>query len=162
MPLSAEIYIIALGIVYTAFATTLQRKLSNPKKVRELQERIKVHSKELNEMMKNNVPKEDLMKKQGEMMPLVKESMMSNMKATFVLIPTFLLVYYLLVPHLFGYLKTDTATLSIATYNVSLQYKGLFFATVFILGLVASAAIIIYDRKKAKAERLAREAQASV
>ena len=100
----------------------------------------------------DSAPKEELMKKQGEMMPLMKESMMQNMKATFVLIPTFLVVYYLLVPYLFGYLKTDTAALF---GGITVQYKGLFFVTVFVLGIITSITILVYDRRKAKAERQA-------
>ena len=155
MPMSAEIYIVIIGVAYTIMAATLQRKLSNPKRVRELQEKIKIHSKELNDMIKGNAPKDELNKKQSEMMPLVKESMTSNMKATFVLIPTFLIVYYLIVPALFGGLKADVATFSLASYNFSLQYRGLFFVTVFFLGLISSISIMLYDRRKAKIERLA-------
>lgn len=142
--------ILTTGVLYTIAAAIIQRKLSNPKKTRELQDKIKVYSDELNKMIKANAPKEEISMKQKEMMPLVKQSMMSNMKATVVLIPSFLVVYYLIVPYLFGGLAGQITSFSIGSSLITLQFRGIFFVTVFVLGMVVSISILVYDRKRAK------------
>ncbi len=148
--------IVVSGVIYTAAAAVVQRKLSNPKRTRELQDQIKVFSKELNEMIKGNAPKEEISAKQSMMMPLVKQSMTMNLKSTFVLIPTFLIVYYLIIPWLFGGLGTAATAFSIGSYNFSLQYRGVFFVSVFIFGIGTSIGIMVYDRYRAKLDTKAR------
>ncbi len=151
--------ILAAGVAYTIAAAVIQRKLSNPKKTREIQDKIKVCSDELNKMIKANAPKEEISLKQKEMMPLVKQSMMTNMKATVVLIPSFLIVYYLIVPFLFGGLAGRTTSFNIGSSLITLQFKGIFFVTVFVLGLVVSISILVYDRKRAKKDARVIEAK---
>lgn len=160
-PLSATSIaeIITAGVIYTIAAAIVQRKLSNPKKSRELQDKIKVISDELNKMIKANAPKEDISKKQGEMMPLMKQSMTLNMKATIVLIPSFLVVYYLIVPYLFGGLAGQTTSFSIGSSLITLQYKGVFFVVVFVLGISLSMSILAYDRYRARKDAKTIEAK---
>jgi uncharacterized membrane protein (DUF106 family) len=156
IPTVSVVSIVAVGVIYTICAAIVQRKLSNPKRTRELQDQIKIYSKEINEMMKRNAPKEEISAKQGLMMPLVKQSMMANMKSTVVLIPTFIVVYYLVIPYVFGGLGTAAVAFSIASYNISLAYKGVFFVTVFVLGLITSMSILAYDRRRAKLDTKAK------
>ncbi len=162
IPTNWVLYIFLTGVAYTLIAAGVQRKLSNPKRTRELQDQIKVLSKEMNLLMKNNAPKEEIEKKQGDLMPLMRESMTLNMKATLILIPSFLVVYYVLIPWAYGWLGHDTLSFVIGNYNISLMYKGLFFVTVFVLGLVTSMSILLYDRKRAKADTLAKLAQEGI
>ncbi len=153
------IEILASGVIYTVAAAAVQRKLSNPKKTREIQDKIKVFSDELNKLIKANAPKEEISQKQKEMMPLVKQSMTTSMKATVVLIPSFLIIYYLIIPYAFGGLASQTASFSIGSSVISLHYKGLFFVTVFVLGLALSISILAYDRARAKKDAKVVEAK---
>lgn len=148
--------IVVSGVIYTIAAAVVQRKMSNPKRTRELQDQIKIFSKEINEMIKRNAPKEEISAKQRVMMPLVKQSMTLNMKSTLVLIPTFLIVYYLIIPWLFGGLGASATAFSIGSYNVSLQYRGVFFVSVFILGICTSIGIMLYDRYRARLDTKAK------
>ncbi len=156
LPTLSVYEIVALGVAYTIGAAAVQRKLSNPKKTRALQDQIKIRSKELNEMIKRDAPKEEISAKQKEMMPLVKQSMSLNMKSTIVLIPSFLVVYYLILPFLFSSLGTDSVSFSLFNTAFSLQYRGLFFVVVFVLGLITSVSILLYDRRRAKLDTKAK------
>jgi len=156
MPQSSMLLIILSGVIYALCAAAVQRKLSNPKKSRELQDQIKIISKELQAMIKNNAPKEEVSKRQSEMMPLVRQSMTMNMKSTFILIPSFFVVYYLIIPYLFGGLGTDFVAFMIGSYKISLEFKGLFFVTVFILGIILSVSILLYDKRRAKLDTKAK------
>ncbi len=146
---SAELLVVA-GVIYTVAATIIQRKLSNPKRSRELQDQIMLHSKEFREMIKRNAPKEELDAKQKVLMPLHKESMTLNMKSLFVLMPSYLVVYYLVLPYLFGSLGVALLTLHLGSYNLSLQYRNIFFITTLVLGVGTSVGILLYDKRRAK------------
>ncbi len=150
LPTGIAAIIVALAIGYTALALVLQRKLSHPKKMRHLQNRSTALSKELREMMKNKASQEEMAKKQKELMPLMSESMKTNMKPMLVVLPLFFLVWYVLLPMAF-------AQYSAAKINfiVPLGYKGLFFIVLFVGGMISSISIMIYDRKKAKEEAAA-------
>ena len=144
LPMGAEIVIVAIGICYTLLSVFLQRKLTNPKKLRDIQNRMKQLTKEMNEMTKANAPKEQIMAKQGEIMPLMGESMRAQLKSTFVLLPMFVVFYYLLVPNL---------PLGVAPGAIA-SVKTMFFITVFVFGLVMLAVMTLYDRRKARMETL--------
>ncbi len=152
IPTISIIEILAAGIIYTIVAVFVQRKLSNPKKMREIQDQIKIYTKELNAMVKNNAPKEEIAKRQAEMMPLMKQSLTLNMKSMFILLPSFLVVYYLIIPTVFGYLGTS----AILLFGDKLEYRGVFFVTVFILGICSSIGVLIYDRRRAKLDTKAK------
>ena len=69
------------------------------------------------------------------------ESMRSSMKPMLVVMPMFLIVYYVALPALL--LGMGVAAKS---------GQSLFFYTVFALGLVSSAVVLLYDRSMAKKE----------
>lgn len=156
IPTASIIEIIVAGVIYTIIAVFVQRKLSNPKKMREIQDQIKVYTKELNAMIKNNMPKEEIAKKQAEMMPLMKQSLSLNMKSMFILLPSFLVVYYLIIPFVFGYLGTSTIVFSLIGNKITLEYRGVFFVTVFVLGIFSSIGVLLYDRRRAKLDTKAK------
>lgn len=153
---AAEIFV--AGVIYTVAAAAVQRKLVDPKKTRAIQDKIRVKSDEIKKLMKENAPKEQISQKQSEMMPLMKDSMGSSMKATIVLIPSFLVVYYLIIPFLFGGLGSATFKLNILSSVFNLEYRGVFFVTVFVLGMITSISILIYDRIRAKKDASKEEA----
>ena len=143
LPIGAEVVIIAIGICYTLLSVFLQRKLTNPKKLRDIQSRMKQLTKEMNEMTKANAPKEQIMAKQSEIMPLMGESMRAQLKSTFVLLPMFVVFYYLFIPNL-----------PLGVSGAVASVKTLFFITVFAFGMVMLVVTTLYDRRKARMEIL--------
>ncbi|MEM3883422.1 MAG: EMC3/TMCO1 family protein [Methanothrix sp.] len=152
MPMGTVIILIAIGIAYVAFSTFAQRKVGNPKKMRELQQRMNALSKELNQLVKSNAPKEEIAKKQSELMPLMSENMKTSIKPMLVILPVFFLLYYLVLPTTFHSIANEYV---LFLGSMKLNYLGVFFACVFILGIATSIIIMIYDRKKTKLERQA-------
>ncbi len=147
MPINIALILVALALGYTVLAVVLQRKLSNPKKMRHLQNKSNQLSKELKEMMKNKASQEDMAKKQKELMPLMSESMKTQMKPMLVVLPLFFLVWYVLLPMAFAQYNGETIN-----FIVPLGYRGIFFVILFVGGMLSSISIMIYDRKKAKEE----------
>ncbi len=143
----------AVAIAYTALALFLQRKLANPKHMREIQRKMKENSKVLNEMVKGGASKDAIMAKQKEVMPLLSESMKGQMKPMFVVLPLFLAFYYALLPYVITSIGASSSTVNFIFSGLSME--NFFFVLVFILGLASSIAIMAYDRKKGKQEELA-------
>ncbi len=140
LPVNVEIMVIVIAVVYTVVSVLAQRKLSNPKRMREIQYKAKMMQKEMNEMLKNKAPQEELMAKQKEFMPLMGEQLKSSMKPMLVILPLLLIVYYVLMPVL---------PLGAGNLNGS---KELFFIVVFGLGIISAIVIMLYDRAKTKKE----------
>lgn len=139
LPFGAEIVIITIGIAYTLASVFLQRKLANPRRMREVQARVKQLTSEMNALAKSNATKEQIAAKQSEIMPLMGESMRTSIKPMLVVLPMFLVLYYVMLPAL--------------PLGAAKSVQSLFFITVFVLGLIASAAILVYDRAKMKKEQ---------
>jgi uncharacterized membrane protein (DUF106 family) len=142
LPLGAEMIIIVIGVVYTLSSVLLQRKLSNPKRTREVQAQIKQLTNELNALVKGNASKDQQAAKQSEVMKLMGESMRTSMKPMLVVMPVFLVVYYVMLPAL-------PLGAGVGAKNV----QTLFFYTVFALGLVSSMVILLYDKRMTKKEQ---------
>lgn len=148
LPTNVELIVIAIALVYTCISIIAQRTLTNPKRMREIQYKVKIIQKEMNDMMKNKAPNEQLMEKQKEFMPLMGEQMKNSMKPMLVIFPMLLLVYYVVFPMLpLG-----------GTANAA-GGKTLFIIIVFAIGFAAAIAIMIYDRAKAKQEQKEWDAQ---
>jgi uncharacterized membrane protein (DUF106 family) len=146
LPFNVELIIIVMALVYTGISILAQRKLSNPKRMREIQYKVKIIQKDMNDMIKNKAPQEQLMAKQKEFMPLMGEQMKSSMKPMLVILPLLLITYYLILP-----------ALPIGASNLS-GSKELFFIIVFAVGIVVAIIIMVYDRKQAKKEQKEAEA----
>jgi len=143
---SQETLIAVLAILYAVVSIVIQRKLSNAKRLREIQAHISKVTKEMNQMMKNKVPDTEIAAKQKEIMPLLGESMKSSMKPMFVMLPMFLVVYYVLIPMIpFGSPATPKSI------------QSFFFIAVFVSGIVSAIAMMIYDKKMTKKEEMALE-----
>jgi uncharacterized membrane protein (DUF106 family) len=143
LPGSVEIIIIGIAIAYTAVSILAQRLLTNPKRMREIQYKVKLMQKDMNDLMKNKASQEELMAKQKEFMPLMGEQMKNSMKPMLVILPLLIITYYLILP-----------SLPIGASNLS-GSKELFFIIVFGLGIGAAVIIMLYDRGKSKKERAA-------
>lgn len=142
MPFNIAFAVVLLGVAYAILTLKLQRRLTNPHKMKEIQGRISRLTKEMNEMTKRN---ENISAKQAELMPLMRESMQGQMKAMFVVLPLFLVVYYGLLPLMFNQFAAEDFT-----FIVPLSYSSLFIVTAIIFGLVMSVGILISDKVKPK------------
>lgn len=144
------ILIIAIALAYAIGSIALQRRISNAKKMRELQRKISESSKRMNAMIKAGASKEEIASKQKEMMPLMSESMKNSIKPMIVILPLFVLLYYLILPFVIN--LTGQADNTINFILSGLSYQNFFFAVVFIFGIATSIAILAYDKKKGKEE----------
>ncbi len=148
LPTNVEIIIIVMAIAYTIISIAVQRLLTNPKRMRQIQAKVQLLQKEMNEMMKNKAPNEQLMQKQKEFMPLMGEQMKSSMKPMLVILPLLMLTYYVIIPNM---------PMISSSYIAS--SKTLFFIVVFAVGMVAAIVIMVYDRKKMKEKMREMEAE---
>jgi len=138
-----------LGVAYGLFAIMLQRKLVNQSRMREIQQKVKALTKEIQEMTSR---KEDATAKQKELMPLMGESMKSQLKATFVILPVFFAVYYVALPNMFAAFNGQ-----VYNFFFPLTYLNIFFVAAFVSGMVLSLIVQLHMRAQAKAK--ARAAQ---
>jgi uncharacterized membrane protein (DUF106 family) len=134
-----EAIILVIAVAYAILTILFQRKITNVKRMREIQARISRVSAEMKELTKRNASQQELMSKQKEIMPLMGESMRSSIKPMLVILPIFLLMYYVLLPNL-----------PISAGNPK-GVQGFFFMVVFIVGIVLAAALMIIDRRATKA-----------
>ncbi len=135
--------IVVFAIVYACITFFLQRKVSNMKKVNELKDRIYKIQKEFGDMVKSNAPKAELDKKQQEMMSLLSESMKYQMKGMFVVVPFFLIIYYLVLPALFAAAAAGTL---LTIFSTNLNYQTLFIVTAFLTGIFLLILVAISDK----------------
>ncbi|MEM3625962.1 MAG: hypothetical protein QW144_00810 [Candidatus Micrarchaeaceae archaeon] len=138
-----------ISIAYVVFSVFLQRKLSNVKEIYDMQEQMKAKQNELMEMVKNNASREELTAKQRELMSISGKVMSKQLKASIIILPLFIVIYYIALPMAFP----SASTVHISSFSIN--YRIFFFYVVFVLGLIASIALMINDRKKARARRQA-------
>jgi uncharacterized membrane protein (DUF106 family) len=141
LPQNVEIILTIMAVIYTSISIAVQRLLSNPKKMREIQAKVSIMQKEMNAMLKSGAPQEQLAAKQREFMPLLGEQMKNSMKPMLVILPLLFLTYYFIIPHI-----------PIITSSNLSGSKTFFFLIVFTLGIVSAVIILLYDRKKSKEE----------
>ncbi|MCL4380942.1 EMC3/TMCO1 family protein, partial [Candidatus Marsarchaeota archaeon] len=95
---NVEVPIIMIAVAYIIGTLVIQRKAADTKKMRSVQLQIQEITKQLNEMIKNKVPNDEISKKQKEVMPLVTSSLKMQLKPMFIIFPLFMLVYYVMLP----------------------------------------------------------------
>ncbi|MDE1855807.1 MAG: DUF106 domain-containing protein [Candidatus Micrarchaeota archaeon] len=147
--------IVVVAVVYALGALFLQRKVTNMHKMYEMQDQIKQKSDELMKHTKEGTKtKEELAAMQKEVMTMVSMSMRNQMKPMLVMLPTFLVVYYALIPYVFG---TVAAGLTFTSFN--LTYQSFFLSVAIVVGLVCSVALMLLDKRKRKAAKATVSAQ---
>lgn len=151
MAVGIEITMVAL--VYVVFSVVVQRKLVDMKRMQEVQEIIKGKSKELNELSKNKASQDVLMAKQKEITSLLGQSMKSQLKPMFVVLPIFFVVYYLVFPAVF----TTNPSVTVPIISMTLNYKSYFIAVAFVAGIILSMALMLRDRMRLAKEKKAAE-----
>jgi uncharacterized membrane protein (DUF106 family) len=119
------------------------------KKVYEIQNTIKEKTDKLTQLSKiPTTPKAELDALQKEIMSLMPEVMRHQMKPLLVLLPLFVIIYYVLLPFFFA---SSAANLKFTSFN--LTYQLLFFYVSLIFGLIVSLTITAYDKRKMKKEK---------
>jgi uncharacterized membrane protein (DUF106 family) len=147
-----ELVITALAIVYVIFSVTMQRKLTNPSRTQEIQKLIKDKSKELNDLAKGGASQEQMAKKQKEVTTLLSESMRSQMKPMFVILPIFFIMFYVVFPAVFP------ADLKVDFLSAPWDYKSYFIMVSFVVGIATSLGMSVYDKMRlAKKQKQAAE-----
>ncbi len=142
MPTDVLITIIVIAVLEVTLSIFLQRKLINQKKMRSLTRKMNEKSKELRELIKSNAAQDVIASKQKEIYPLMMEQTKHQFKS-FVILPIFLAIYYVVLPAMFG---------SKNYFFMGLGYLEVFFVVVFVMGIISSVIVLLYDRKKAKLE----------
>ncbi|MEM0086864.1 MAG: EMC3/TMCO1 family protein [Candidatus Micrarchaeaceae archaeon] len=141
--------IVLISVAYVAFSVFLQRKLSNVNELYDMQDQMKVKQKELMEMVKNNASQEELAAKQKELMHISGKVMAKQLKASIIILPIFIILYYVALPMAFP----SSSTVHIS--SLSVNYRIFFFYVVFLLGVISSIVLMVVDRRKAKARKQA-------
>lgn len=150
--LGIEVTLVA--VAYVLVTIGLQRRLANPRKTYEAQDRIKKMTAELTELTKSKADQVVLAAKQKEITGVLSESMRSQMKPMFVVLPLFLVLYYLIFPVVFP------TAFNVSLFSMSLSYKTYFVVVAFVLGLIISTSFMAYD--KAQMRKAARAMQQEV
>jgi uncharacterized membrane protein (DUF106 family) len=135
-----------LAIAYVLASVSLQRRLANPRKTYKMQDDIKKLTKELTELTKNKAAQVQIDAKQKEITGLLSQSMKSQLKPMFVVLPLFLALYYLVFPMIIP------GTPNVTLFSMTLGYKTYFVAAAFVIGLIISMSLMAYDKSKMKKE----------
>ena len=134
--------IVAIAVVYAGLVILVQRRLGNVDKMYEIRARMSSSQKHLMQLIKDNAPKETISEKQRELMGISTESMKLQFKPMLVVLPMFLLLYYVILPMKFNM----GLNVTVLTYTVS--YHFFFVALLFVVGLLFSILFSVYDRRR--------------
>ncbi len=144
-----------VAVAYVLVSVFLQRRLVNMKRVYEVQDLIKKKTNELTELGKGGADQAAMAAKQKEITGLLSESMKSQLKPMFVVLPLFLVLYYLVMPVFFA------STLSVSLFSITLNYRSYFILVSFVLGFALSTSLMLRDRMMAKKLAKTIEAEAN-
>ncbi|MDE1856538.1 MAG: DUF106 domain-containing protein [Candidatus Micrarchaeota archaeon] len=152
MPMNIELVVIVVALAYASLYAFSQVRLIDRKRMRELQKLMKQHQKDLGELIKNKAPQEHIDAKQKELMPVIKENMLSILKPSLIMLPAFYILYRWLIPTAFASYASSVAYL---IPGFAFGPSSLFFACSVIFGFVVSISVLLYDRKKMREEQAA-------
>lgn len=136
----------AIAIAYVLLTLVVQRKLINYKRIKEIKKEMDSKMKELKQMG-TTATKEMTDAKQKEIMLLTSESMKHQIKGMIIILPISILLYYIALPALFP----AQATVTVLSYN--LPYKTFFIIVAFVLGLMSTMLLSLYERAVAKRQQ---------
>ncbi|MHB1829975.1 MAG: EMC3/TMCO1 family protein [Candidatus Micrarchaeaceae archaeon] len=136
----------AIAIAYVLLTIVVQRKLINYKRIKEIKKEMDSKMKELKQMG-TTATKDMTDAKQKEIMLLTSESMKHQIKGMIIILPISILLYYIALPALFP----AQATVSVLSYT--LPYKTFFIIVAFVLGLISTMMLSLYERAVAKRQQ---------
>ncbi len=136
----------AIAIAYVTLTIVVQRKLINYKRIKEIKKEMDSKMKELKQMGAT-ATKEMTDAKQKEIMLLTSESMKHQIKGMIIILPISILLYYVALPALFP----SQATVIVLSYT--LPYRTFFIIVAFVLGLISTMLLSLYERAVAKRQQ---------
>ena len=86
-----------IAVVYVAITVMIQRRFSNIARIREIRSAMVNHQKDLKKMDKNT-RQEVIAEKQKQMMDLTSEMMRHQLKASFIILPVSITLFYFVLP----------------------------------------------------------------
>ncbi len=139
--MSIVLDIIVIAALYVTLSVVVQRKIGNFARMKEIRQEMNSKMAELRKMGKD-VSSEVLKAKQNEIAALTSESMKHQLKPTLMILPVSLVLFYVALPMVFGHQPVNISIFGIAITS----YSYLFIIVAFILGLMSTIALSIYDR----------------
>ncbi len=136
--------LVSIGIAYALFSVFTQRRLSNVDRMYELRARMNKKTKELMVMAKASAPRDQMAAHQQELTKVSMESMKNQMKPMIVILPVLIALEYAVLPALFP------STLTFSVLGFTLSYQMFFIVVIFIVGIVLSISLSMYDRRRLK------------
>jgi uncharacterized membrane protein (DUF106 family) len=142
LTLALEIAVIA--IAYVMLSVVVQRKASNYARIKQIKVEMNAKMAELKAMGKD-ATKELMAQKQKEITSLASESMRHQLKATFIILPIFFILFYVALPRMF---PGTQPTINVMSFK--LTYQTFFIAIAFIGGLLSSMLLAVYEKARSK------------
>lgn len=139
-----ELIILIIAASYAAASALLQRRITNVERMYELRAKMNIKTKDLMALAKANAEQKVLAEKQKELTELSMQSMKIQMKPMLIILPIFLLLYYVILPAVI----VSSATITVLSYKMS--YKFFFIAAAFVTGILISLVASVYDRRRLK------------
>ncbi len=136
MDILTEVTLLALG--YVLFSVVVQRLLVPMVQMFEMQETIKVKTKELNDLIKNHATENQIAEKQKEVTTLLSTNMRVQLKPMLVILPIFYILFYYVFPMVF---PTNP---NVVFLSYTLSYKTYFILIALIAGILASLGTSLY------------------
>lgn len=133
-----------IAVVYVAITVMIQRRFSNIARIREIRSAMVNHQKDLKKMDKNT-RQEVIAEKQKQMMDLTSEMMKHQLKASFIILPVSITLFYFVLPYIFG-----APTTNITVFSIILPYRTFFIIVAIIIGLISQSVVAEYDKWAAK------------
>jgi uncharacterized membrane protein (DUF106 family) len=152
---SIVLEVIVIAILYVIVSVTVQRKVGNFERMREIRKQLNEKMKDLRKLG-NTASSAELKAKQDEITALTSESLKHQMKPTLLVLPISLVLFYVALPLVFGSQKVDVSLLGITLTS----YQYLFVVSAFVCGLAATGILSMYDRMAAsKKDKIAKEVE---
>ncbi len=142
--ISIALELVLIALCYVVITVAIQRKFSNIKRIREIRTELNEHQAHLRKMGKT-MSKEELDTKTSKMMELQTEMMRHTFKASLIILPVSLVLFYYLLPLAFPGTQPNISVLSF-----SFNYRTFFIIAAFIIGMLSQVAVAQYDKFAAK------------
>lgn len=142
--ISMPLELVLFALAYVILTVIVQQKFSNVKRIREIAREMKQHQEDLKKKGQT-MTTEEMNEKQKVMMSLTSEMMRHQLRASFVILPVSLLLFYFVLPYFFGSPSTTITVLSF-----TMPYRTFFIIVALILGIISQRIVTEYDRKQAE------------
>lgn len=147
MPLNVVLALMLFGIAYSVLVLKLQRTFSNPKRMMEINKEMKVLIKDMQAAIKRG---ENVAEHQKRHLTLMNETMKLQLKTTFMIIPLFLVFYYLIVNPIFIRFAAD----EVVIFGIQITYYWVFIIASMLFGFAAGILLRKRDARRLQAKAM--------